>query len=113
MRKVLLLFIWVCLLSPHAFAQVRLLSGKISAADDGLGLAGASIIYKGTNVGTNADADGNFSFSVPGDGTLVVSYVGLSDQRNCNRKPNQIRHQIRRRHATTCRGSGYCLWYRA
>jgi TonB-linked SusC/RagA family outer membrane protein len=77
MRKVLLFFIWVCLLSPHAFAQVRLLSGKISAADDGLGLAGASIIYKGTNVGTNADADGNFSFSVPGDGTLVISYVGF------------------------------------
>lgn len=77
MRKVLLLFIWVCLISPSAFAQVRQLSGKISAADDGLGLAGASIIYKGTNVGTNADADGNFSFSVPGDGTLVISYVGF------------------------------------
>lgn len=77
MRKVLLLFIWVCLCSPVAFAQVRQLTGKVTAAEDGLGLAGASIIYKGTNVGTNADADGNFSFSVPGDGTLVISYVGF------------------------------------
>lgn len=77
MRKVLLLFIWVCLCSPLAFAQVRQLSGKVTAAEDGLGLAGASIIYKGTNVGTNADADGNFSFSVPGDGVLVISYVGF------------------------------------
>ncbi|MEO6285097.1 MAG: SusC/RagA family TonB-linked outer membrane protein [Dyadobacter sp.] len=77
MRKVLLLLLWVCLCSPAAFAQVRQLSGKISAADDGLGLAGASVIYKGTNVGTNADADGKFSFSVPGDGVLVVSYVGF------------------------------------
>jgi TonB-linked SusC/RagA family outer membrane protein len=56
---------------------VRQLTGKVTAAEDGLGLAGASIIYKGTNVGTNADADGNFSFSVPGDGTLVISYVGF------------------------------------
>jgi TonB-linked SusC/RagA family outer membrane protein len=77
MRKVLLLFIWVCLCSPLAYAQVRQLSGKVTAAEDGLGLAGASIIYKGTNVGTNADADGNFSFSVPGDGVLVISYVGF------------------------------------
>jgi len=56
---------------------VRQLTGKVTAAEDGLGLAGASIIYKGTNVGTNADADGNFSFSVPGDGVLVISYVGF------------------------------------
>lgn len=77
MRKVLLLFIWACLCSPVAFAQVRQLTGKVTAAEDGLGLAGASIIYKGTNVGTNADADGNFSFSVPGDGVLVISYVGF------------------------------------
>lgn len=77
MRKVLLLFIWACLCSPVALAQVRQLTGKVTAAEDGLGLAGASIIYKGTNVGTNADADGNFSFSVPGDGVLVISYVGF------------------------------------
>ncbi|SKB93507.1 SusC/RagA family TonB-linked outer membrane protein [Dyadobacter psychrophilus] len=77
MRKVLLLLLWACLCSPLAYAQVRQISGKISAADDGLGLAGASIIFKGTNVGSNADADGKFSFSVPGDGILVVSYVGF------------------------------------
>lgn len=77
MRKVLLFFIWACLCSPVVLAQVRQLSGKVTAAEDGLGLAGASIIYKGTNVGTNADADGNFSFSVPGDGVLVISYVGF------------------------------------
>jgi TonB-linked SusC/RagA family outer membrane protein len=77
MRKVLLLFLWVCLCSSTAFAQVRQITGKISAAEDGLGLAGASVIFKGTNVGTNADADGNFAFSVPGDGTLVISYVGF------------------------------------
>ncbi|MCE7071274.1 MULTISPECIES: SusC/RagA family TonB-linked outer membrane protein [Dyadobacter] len=77
MRKVLLLLLWASLTAPLAYAQVRQISGKITAADDGLGLAGASIIFKGTNVGSNADADGKFSFSVPGDGILVVSYVGF------------------------------------
>ncbi len=77
MRKILLLFLWACLISPMALAQVRQLEGRVSDGSDNLGLAGASIIYKGTNVGTNADADGNFKFSVPGDGVLVVSYVGF------------------------------------
>lgn len=77
MRKVLLLFLGVIVSSTLSYAQVRQVTGKILAAEDGTGLAGASVIFKGTNVGTNADADGNFTFSVPGDGTLVVSYVGF------------------------------------
>jgi len=77
MRKSLLLFLWACLLSPLVKAQTREISGKVTAADDGLGLAGASIIYKGSNTGTNADADGKFKFAIPGDGVLVVSYVGF------------------------------------
>ncbi|HEV7378180.1 MAG TPA: SusC/RagA family TonB-linked outer membrane protein, partial [Dyadobacter sp.] len=57
--------------------QTRSISGKVEASDDGLGLAGASIIFKGTNIGANADADGKFSVTIPGDGILVVSYVGF------------------------------------
>ncbi|WP_149239866.1 SusC/RagA family TonB-linked outer membrane protein [Dyadobacter sp. 32] len=77
MRKILLLLLWACFLSPVASAQVRQLEGTITAAEDNVGLAGASVIYKGTNIGTIADADGNFKFSVPGDGVLVISYVGF------------------------------------
>ncbi len=61
-------------------AQVRQLSGKISAIEDGQGLPGASLIFKGTNIGANADADGNFKITVPDDGTLVVSFVGFLTQ---------------------------------
>ncbi|GAB3175846.1 SusC/RagA family TonB-linked outer membrane protein [Telluribacter humicola] len=61
-------------------AQVRQLTGKITAAEDGLGLPGASIIYKGTNVGTNTDSDGNFKITVPDDGILVFSFVGYLSQ---------------------------------
>lgn len=77
MRKSLLFSLWASIFSLAAFGQVREISGKVTAAEDGTGLAGASIIFKGTNTGTNADADGNFKFSVPGDGVLVVSYVGF------------------------------------
>ena len=77
MRKILLLFLWASLFSTLANAQTREISGKVTAADDGLGLAGASIIYKGSNTGTNADADGKFKFTIPGDGVLVISYVGF------------------------------------
>jgi TonB-linked SusC/RagA family outer membrane protein len=61
-------------------AQVRQLSGKISAIEDGQGLPGASLIFKGTNIGANADADGNFKMTVPDDGILVVSFVGFLTQ---------------------------------
>ncbi|WP_025763653.1 SusC/RagA family TonB-linked outer membrane protein [Dyadobacter tibetensis] len=77
MRNILLILSCVCLISFHGFAQVREIKGTITAADDGLGLAGASIILKGTNVGSNADMDGNFKFTIPGEGILVVSYVGF------------------------------------
>ena len=60
MRKSLLFSLWACIFSLAAFGQVREISGKVTAAEDGTGLAGASIIYKGTNTGTNADADGKF-----------------------------------------------------
>jgi TonB-linked SusC/RagA family outer membrane protein len=77
MRKFLLLLLWAAFLTPTAFAQVRQIEGKITASEDNLGLAGASVIFKGTTVGTNADVDGKFKFSVPGDGVLVISYVGF------------------------------------
>jgi TonB-linked SusC/RagA family outer membrane protein len=80
MRKTVLLLLLGCVCSTMTLAQVRQLSGKISAVEDGQGLPGASLIYKGTNIGANADADGNFKITVPDDGTLVVSFVGFLTQ---------------------------------
>lgn len=77
MRKTVLLLFAVCLGSTLSFAQSRMLSGTITATEDGQGLPGASLIYKGTNIGANADADGKFTIKVPGDGILVVSFVGF------------------------------------
>ncbi len=77
MRKTVLLLLMGCLCSTMSLAQVRELSGTITATEDGQGLPGASLIYKGTNIGANADADGKFTMKVPGDGILVVSFVGF------------------------------------
>jgi len=44
--------------------------------ENGEPLPGATIQVKGTSIGTSADIDGNFSLSVPPDGTLVVSFIG-------------------------------------
>lgn len=80
MRKIVLLLIMGCLCSTMTYAQVRQLSGKITSTEDGTGLPGASVIFKGTNIGSNADADGNFKMTVPDDGILVVSFVGYLSQ---------------------------------
>lgn len=49
---------------------------------DALGLPGASIIIKGTKIGTQADFDGNFNLSLnnfyrESEITLIISYIGF------------------------------------
>lgn len=54
-------------------------SGRITNAA-GEPLPGASVKVKGATGGTSADANGNFSITVPDDAVLVVSSVGYEDQ---------------------------------
>ena len=56
------------------------LKGSIVSKNDGLPLSGVSIIVKGTNKGIVSDNDGNFSFNVSPDDTLVISYLGFLPQ---------------------------------
>lgn len=54
------------------------LTGKVTDRD-GKPLAGASVKIKGTATGTLADAEGNFSLTVPEEGVVLeVSYVGYT-----------------------------------
>jgi TonB-dependent starch-binding outer membrane protein SusC len=50
--------------------------GKI-VDENGEPLPGATIQEKGTSRGIITDKDGNFSFSVPSNATLIVSYIGF------------------------------------
>ena len=54
------------------------ISGQVTS-DDGP-LPGATVIVKGTNIGTTSDFDGNFNLKVTDGDVLVVSYVGFTTQ---------------------------------
>ena len=81
MRKVLLLGLMLFLASAVVFAQSRVITGTITSTEDGLGVPGATVLVKGTTIGTATDLDGNYSISVPaGSNVLVFSFVGLRTQ---------------------------------
>jgi TonB-linked SusC/RagA family outer membrane protein len=64
----------------QVFAQNRTITGTVTAKDDGLPLPGASVKVKGSNVGTQTNASGKFSISVPNGASIVVSSVGYTTQ---------------------------------
>lgn len=79
LSKVLLSGIML-LLSIQIFAQDRMVSGKVTSSEDGLGVPGASIAVKGTTRGTSTDADGNYKISVSGSAVLTITSVGYLSQ---------------------------------
>ena len=80
MRKALLFVValFTMTLSYEVSAQQRVITGTVISDEDGLGLPGATVLVKGTTVGTTTDLDGNYSISVPaGSNVLIFSFVGL------------------------------------
>ncbi len=75
-----LIMTWLVLLAGLGFgtAQDRLITGKVTSADDGSVLPGVNVVLKSTSKGTVTDAYGLFSLAVPArGGTLVFSFIGL------------------------------------
>ena len=58
-------------------AQQMKVTGVVINEDDGEPVIGASIVVKGTTVGTITDLDGKFELEADKNAKLVVSYVGL------------------------------------
>ncbi|CAN5497252.1 TonB-dependent receptor [soil metagenome] len=70
----------LALVNTSALAQSKTVSGKVSD-EKGSPIAGASVLAKGTSIGTSTDAAGTFKLSVPASATtLVISYVGYASQ---------------------------------
>ncbi|UFH56754.1 SusC/RagA family TonB-linked outer membrane protein [Spirosoma sp. KNUC1025] len=63
-----------------AYAQDRTVTGKVTTAEDGNALPGANVQIKGTTKGTNTDAQGNYSLSVPADASLIFSFIGVESR---------------------------------
>jgi TonB-linked SusC/RagA family outer membrane protein len=55
-------------------------TGIITDASTGEPIIGASIMAKGSTIGTATDLDGRFSLEVPTGTILIVSYIGYSQQ---------------------------------
>ena len=65
-----------------ASAQTQRVTGTVISEEDGLPVIGASVLVKGTQVGTITDMDGKFVMTdVPSSAKLlVVSYIGMRTQ---------------------------------
>lgn len=64
--------------SVTSYAQQRVVTGKVTSADDNSAVPGVNVLEKGTSNGTATDANGNYSLSVGSDAVLVFSFVGFS-----------------------------------
>ena len=63
----------------HTGVQKRTIKGVVS--DGELPLPGASIVIKGTQIGTQTDFDGNYSIEANTGDILVFSFVGMTTQK--------------------------------
>ncbi|OJV12380.1 MAG: hypothetical protein BGO21_06440 [Dyadobacter sp. 50-39] len=75
--------LWCMLLLPamHAIAQERMVTGSVTAQDDGTALAGVNIKVRNANIGTQTNGNGEYSIKVGSDTTvLVFSYIGFETQ---------------------------------
>jgi TonB-linked SusC/RagA family outer membrane protein len=64
----------------HEITQERRVSGTVTD-QEGVALPGVSIVVKGTTNGTTSDLNGNYVVNnVPGDGTLIFSFIGMISQ---------------------------------
>jgi TonB-linked SusC/RagA family outer membrane protein len=78
MKKILLVCFSFALVF-NVWAQDRVVSGKVTSAEDGSALPGVSVVLKGTTNGTVTDAEGNYKLTVVGGGgTLAFSFVGMT-----------------------------------
>jgi TonB-dependent starch-binding outer membrane protein SusC len=89
MRK--LVYVFVCLLiSLAGWTQQRTVSGTVTD-NNNAPVVGASVTVKGTTIGTQTDAAGNFRISAPTESKiLIISTVGLVTQEVSIEGRNQI-----------------------
>ncbi|MBT1711406.1 TonB-dependent receptor [Fulvivirgaceae bacterium PWU5] len=82
--RIALLALVLAIAAPHAHAaalQQRTVTGHVTSQDDNQPFPGASVVVKGTTVGTVTDTNGNYSIEVNSDeAILVISAIGYATQ---------------------------------
>ena len=81
-RKLMLLMTYLFIGIGLVNAQISKVTGTVISEEDGLPVVGASIVVKGTTLGTVTDMDGKFTLTnIPSSAkTLVISFIGLQTQ---------------------------------
>lgn len=79
MKKTILVLL-VIVISLTGYGQGLQLKGVVTSADDGLPIPGVSVVVKGTTTGITTNIDGVYTLTVPGNSTIVFSFVGLKTQ---------------------------------
>ncbi|MBO0952045.1 SusC/RagA family TonB-linked outer membrane protein [Fibrella sp. HMF5405] len=71
----------MCFISVPLLAQDRVISGRVTSAEDGAAMPGVNIAIKGTTRGVTTDVDGQYKLSVPAGTTrLIFSFIGFINQ---------------------------------
>ncbi len=74
-----LLCMLLVLVTGVSLAQERVVSGRVTAQEDGTALPGVNVLLRGTTNGSVTDTDGNYKLSVPATGgTLDFSFIGFA-----------------------------------
>ncbi|HZH01570.1 MAG TPA: TonB-dependent receptor plug domain-containing protein, partial [Flavisolibacter sp.] len=80
MRKILMLMLGIFALCTQIYAQDRSITGRVTD-ESGSPVLGASVLVKGTRVGTTTNNNGVFTINVPANArALTISGVGFAEQ---------------------------------
>ena len=79
MKKLQMLLVLLCMSIGLAMAQVTKVTGVVVDADTEEPIIGASVLVKGTTIGTITDIDGKYEINnIPaGSKSLMISFVGM------------------------------------
>jgi hypothetical protein len=78
--KRLLLAVFCFIIAP-AWAQNKVITGKVTDSKDGSPLPGVTVTVQGTTNASTTNAGGNYSLSVPASTTtLIFSFIGYDRQ---------------------------------
>ena len=63
------------------YAQKKVITGKVSSSEDGSTIPGATVLVKGTTIGTTTNLNGDYTITVPEkSNTLVFSFIGMKSK---------------------------------
>src|SRR5258707_11969244 len=78
-RSTLLIGLWLTILFFPALAHAqRIFNGRILSEVDASPVAGASVVIKGSRVGTSTDVEGRFTIKASKGDVLAITGVGVT-----------------------------------